>query len=52
MRFKTYSFRFDEQVLNSRLDIRKEIENIIINMTPNQEELTRPSLNNLLRKIL
>lgn len=29
MRFRTYSYRFGEQVLNSKLELKKEIEQII-----------------------
>ena len=50
MRFKTYSFRFAEQVLNSKLNIKKEIEDIITNLKPQTEELTRQRLNELFKE--
>lgn len=50
MRFRTYSFRFAEQVLNSKLNLKKEIESVITNLKPKKEELTRPALNELFRR--
>ena len=50
MRFQTYSFRFAEQVLNSKLNLKKEIEDIITNLKPKNEEITRPKLNELFRE--
>lgn len=50
MNFKTYSYRFAEQVLNSKLSLKKEIENIITNLKPKKENLTRPALNQLFKE--
>lgn len=48
MRFRTYSYRFAEQVLNSKLELKKEIENIIglVKVQPNA--FSRPELNRIL----
>jgi len=50
MRFRTWSYRFAEEVLNSKLSLKKEIEDIIesINLSPN--EVSRPRLNKAFRK--
>jgi hypothetical protein len=50
MRFRTYSYRFAEQVLNSKLSIRKEIEEIISSVKPNPKGYSRPELNEIVRK--
>ena len=45
IRFRTWSYRFAEEVLNSKLSLKKEIEDIIesIDLSPN--EVSRPRLN-------
>jgi len=48
MRFKTFSYRFAEQVLNSKLATKKEIEDII--STINLGGYSRPKLNDIFRK--
>lgn len=50
MKFKTFSFRFAEQVLNSNLNLKNEILNIITNLDPWTETLTRPNLNKLFQE--
>jgi len=45
LRLQTFSFRFAEQVLNSRLSIKQEIESVLLNTSLNIPELTRPSFN-------
>lgn len=50
MNYKTYSYRFAEQVLNSNLSLKKEIEEIITSLKPTKEQLTRPALNELFKK--
>ena len=52
MRFRSYSYRFAEEVLNSKISIKKESENIITNLKPEKEDLARPKLNELFRKKL
>jgi len=48
IRLKTYSFRFAEQVLNSRLTIKQEIEKILQNPNIKVSELSRPKFNEIL----
>lgn len=48
LRLKNFSFRFAEQVLNSRLAIKQEIEQIITDSKINISELTRPNFNSVL----
>ena len=43
MRFKTWSYRFAEEILNSNLEIKKEIEEIVRNVNP--KEFSRKKLN-------
>lgn len=50
MKYKTYSYRFAEQVLNSNFNIKKEVEDLITNFKPTKEQLTRPALNELFKK--
>lgn len=45
MRFRTWSYRFADEVLNSKLALKQEIENIVRSIKLNPEELTRPRLN-------
>ncbi|MBI2667722.1 restriction endonuclease [Candidatus Woesearchaeota archaeon] len=47
MNFKTFSFRFAEQVLNSNLNLKSEILGIIQDLNPQKENLTRPNLNKI-----
>jgi hypothetical protein len=48
LRLQTYSYRFAEQVLNSWLSIKQEIEGILTNPSIVISELSRPSFNQLL----
>lgn len=52
MKFKTFSFRFAEQVLNSNLDLKNEILGVISSLEPGRENLTRPNLNKLFQEKL
>jgi len=49
VRFKTYSYRFAEQVLNSRLQLKKEIEEIIESIY-RPKGFSRPELNKAFEK--
>jgi len=51
IRLKKYSYRFAEQVLNSRLTIKKEIESILQDPSINIPELSRPHFNQVLDKL-
>lgn len=50
IRLKTFSFRFAEQVLNSRLSIKQEIQDVILDPSIPLPELTRPKFNEILDK--
>jgi len=45
LRLLTYSYRFAEQVLNSRLAIKQELETILNNSSIRIDELSRPQFN-------
>lgn len=44
IRLETYSYRFAEQIINSRLDLKKEIDSILISIN-DFTDLSRPNLN-------
>lgn len=50
MRLKRFSYRFAEQVLNSKLVLKQEIENILINLEIDPNDLSRPNFNSILRE--
>ena len=45
-----FSFRFAEQVLNSKLNLLKECESILTDKSINIGELSRPGFNKILRE--
>lgn len=47
---KTFSFRFADQVLNSNLAIRQQIEGILLDPALDIKTLSRPNFNAVLRK--
>ena len=47
--FQRYSYRFAEEVLNSNLSIKKEVESTITDLTFDVATLSRPQFNSLLR---
>ena len=49
LRLQKCSYRFAEQVLNSKLAIKQEIENILTNPSVNISSLSRPEFNRVLR---
>lgn len=49
MRFRTYSYRFAEQVLNSKLELKREVEEIIESIHK-PKGFSRPELNNAFEK--
>lgn len=51
LKLKTYSYRFAEQVLNSRLSLKQEIESVLLDESIAIEELTRPRFNQLLDRL-
>lgn len=50
MRFRTYSYRFAEQVLNSKLELKKEIEDIIGSIEIKPKAFSHPQLNQIVEK--
>lgn len=50
VRLEHYSYRFAEQVLNSRLSLKNELEEIIRDSTTNLSQLSRPVFNRILEK--
>jgi Restriction endonuclease BglII len=52
MRFTTYSFRFAEEVLNSKLVLKQEITQVLSSLNPNLQKLSRPQMNQLLKTAL
>ena len=51
IRLKTYSFRFAEQVLNSRLTLKQEIEDILRDPSIDLAQLSRPRFNEVLDEL-
>jgi len=49
--FKTYSYRFADQVLNSKLAIKQELESILHDTRIRDAELSRPYFNKLLLEL-
>ena len=49
LRLQTFSYRFAEQVLNSNLAIRREIEEILLDPAIDVTTLSRPIFNSVLR---
>jgi hypothetical protein len=43
-----FSYRFAEQVLNSKLTTKEEIEQVLLGTTPELAKLSRPAFNKLL----
>jgi Restriction endonuclease BglII len=50
LRLQRFSFRFAEQVLNSKLALKEEIENVLLETIPDIAKLSRPSFNDLLKE--
>lgn len=50
MKFVSWSYRFAEQVLNSNLPIKKEIEEIISSINISEEGISRPKLNEIFKE--
>lgn len=51
IRLETLSYRFAEQVLNSKLAIKREIEEILLDPNIPIPELSRPNFNAVLKKL-
>jgi hypothetical protein len=50
LRLQRFSFRFAEQVLNSKLTLKEEIENVLLETIPDITKLSRPAFNDLLKE--
>ena len=50
MKFTTWSYRFAEEILNGKLAVKREIEDIIRSVNISKDHLTRPALNEAFRK--
>ena len=51
IRLQRFSYRFAEQVLNSRLSIKQEIEGILLDPNIDLSELSRPRFNEVLEEL-
>lgn len=49
LRLRILSYRFTEQVLNSKLVIKQEIENLLVDTTIDISSLSRPHFNQILK---
>ena len=50
IRLKRFSYRYAEEIFNSKLNIKNEIEDIIYDSTKDLSILTRPEFNKILEK--
>jgi|SRR5271165_4465710 len=50
LRLQKFSFRFAEQVLNSKLALKEEIDSILLDTVPDLTKLSRPAFNQLLKE--
>jgi len=51
MDLKKYSYRFAEQVLNSKLALKQEIEDILLDPSVELHSLNRPHFNKILENL-
>ena len=51
VRLRRFSYRFAEQVLNSRLAIKQELEGILLDPSVELSELSRPHFNSILEDL-
>lgn len=51
IRLQTFSYRFAEQVLNSKLAVKQEIEGLLTHTSINLSELSRPRFNQVLEEL-
>ena len=52
MRFEKHSYRFAEQILNGKLDLKQEIEDVLRDRSIDPAVLSRPKYNEFLREAL
>jgi hypothetical protein len=51
LRIITFSYRFAEQVLNSRLSVKQEVESILLDPNIKIAELSRPQIETVAKYI-
>lgn len=51
LRLQTFSYRFAEQVLNSKLALKQEIENVLLDSSIDIASLSRPNFNKVLEDL-
>ena len=51
IKIQTYSYRFAEQVLNSRLSLKQEIESVLTDPSINLADMSRPGFNEKLDEL-
>ncbi len=51
LRLEKYSFQFAEQVLNSKLALKQEVESILQDRNINISNLSRPKFNEILKEL-
>jgi restriction endonuclease BglII len=49
LRLQKFSFRFADQVLNSKLSLKEEIDSVLLDTIPDLTTLSRPNFNRLLQ---
>jgi hypothetical protein len=49
LRLQKLSFRFAEQILNSKLALKEEIDSVLLDAVPDVTKLSRPAFNELLK---
>lgn len=52
LRLQKFSYRFAEQVLNSKLALKQEIENVLLDPSIDIASLSRPHFNEILKDLL
>jgi len=48
LRLQKYAYRFAEQVLNSKLSLKQESQEVFLHLSIKIEELSRPDFNRIL----
>jgi len=52
LRLQTYSFRFAEQVLNSQLALKQEVESVLLDPSIDLQNMSRPNMNKALDELI
>lgn len=51
LRLQKFSYRFAEQVLKSKLSLKQEIDEVLLNSSIKIEDLSRPNFNKILNEL-